>query len=441
MIASPRLKTILALSLPIIGGMVSQNVLNLIDTAMVGRLGNASLAAVGLASFLVFFSQAILIGLSTGVQAMVARRHGAGVRKTLAEPLHAGLLIALIGGLPIALGLHHVASELMGFLNEDEAVVEIGAGYYEVRILAAIFVGMNFCFRGYWNAVNLSTIYMRTLILMHLLNIALNYTFIYGNFGAPALGATGAALGTAISTVSGTALYFFLGWKHAKSGGFLKAFPRRKVTGQLLSLSFPTGIQQLFFAGGLTTLFYIVGKVGTVELAAANVLINVMLVGILPGIGLGLAATSLVGQAMGRQDTKDAKAWGFDVLKCGVVILAALGLPMWMFPETIIAAFIQDPQTIAVAIWPMRISGIGLCIDATGLILQHALFGAGDTRRTAQVAVGLQWLFFLPLAYLVGPVLGYGLIGIWALQALYRFIQALLFFSMWKRERWAQITI
>ena len=441
MIPFGRFKTILKLSLPIIGGMVSQNILNLVDTAMVGRLGNASLAAVGLASFLVFFSQAFLIGLSSGVQAMVARRKGAGESASLTEPLHAGLLCAFIGGLVITVILYHFASDLMGLLNDDDSVAQIGAGYYETRILAAIFVGMNFCFRGYWNAVNLSMLYMRTLIVMHILNIALNYMFIFGHFGAPELGATGAALGTAIATVSGTLMYFVLGMRHARKSGFLTSFPQTALIRRLLSLSLPTGIQQLFFAGGLTTLFYIVGKVGTVELAAANVLINVMLVGILPGLGLGLAATSLVGQAIGRKDMADAKAWGFDVLKCGVVILAILGLPMWMFPEAIIGVFIQDPNTIAVAIWPMRISGLGLCIDAMGLILQHSLFGAGDTRRTAQVAVGLQWLFFLPLAYLFGPVLGYGLIGIWGLQALYRFAQAVVFFSMWNRERWTQITI
>jgi len=436
-----RLKTIFGISIPIIGGMVSQNVMNLVDTAMVGRLGNASLAAVGMASFLVFFSQAFLTGLSTGVQAKVARRKGAGHHNDLTNPLHGGLLLALLIGLPLSLILCFFAEDIFPLVNSDAEVVLVGSQYFQIRVLAIAFVGMNFCFRGYWNAVNLSAIYMRTIIIMHIVNISLNYILIFGHFGAPAMGASGAAIGTTIATVFGTAVYFLLGIRRAGEAGFLRRFPTRQLIRKLLRLSVPTGVQQTFFAAGLSVLFYIIGQVGTAELAAANVLINVLLVGILPGIALGLAAASLVGQALGRGDAADAKQWGFDVLKCGVVILGVLGLPMLLMPETIIRIFIQDPETIAVAVIPMQIAGLGLSIDSVGLVLQNALLGAGDTRRTAMVSIGMQWIVFLPAAYLVGPIAGYGLLGIWLAQTGYRGLQSILFLMMWRGEKWAQIRI
>jgi multidrug resistance protein, MATE family len=421
--------------------MVSQNVMNLVDTAMVGRLGNASLAAVGMASFLTFFSQAFLTGLSTGVQAMVARLKGAGQADGLTNPLHGGLLLALIIGVPSSLVLFIFAEDIFPLVNDDPDVVQIGSQYFQIRVLAIACVGMNFCFRGYWNAVNLSAIYMRTIILMHVVNISLNYILIFGHFGAPEMGASGAALGTAISTLFGTAIYFVLGIRKAGEAGFLRCRPTRQLIRKLLRLSVPTGVQQTFFAAGLSMLFYIVGQVGTVELAAANVLINVLLVGILPGIALGLAATSLVGQALGRGDVVDAKQWGFDVLKCGIVILGVLGLPMLLVPELILRIFVQDPETIAAAVTPMRVSGLGLSIDSVGLVLQNALLGAGDTKRTAAVSIGMQWIVFLPSAYLIGPVAGYGLLGIWLVRMSYRALQSIIFLMMWRGEKWSQIRI
>jgi MATE family multidrug resistance protein len=73
--------------------------------------------------------------------------------------------------------------------------------------------------------------------------------------------------------------------------------------------------------------------------------------------------------------------------------------------------------------------------------LQHALLGAGDTRRTALVSIGMQWVFFLPVAYLVGPVMGYGLLGIWLAQMVYRFVQAVLFMLMWRGQKWVHIKV
>ncbi len=431
-----RSREVLALALPIIAAMVSQNVLNLVDTAMVAHLGAATLAGVGLASFLNFMAVAFITGLSSAVQAMAARRVGEGKLDETAIPLNGGILLSAGLGIPLAALLIWQAPNILHLLNKDPEVVAAGTTYLRLRLLSIVAIGMNFSFRGYWSAIKLARLYMFTLVGMHSFNIALNYCLIFGRHGFPELGVMGAGLGTSISICLGTVTYFILGWRHARPAGFLARRPSREQFRNLLRLGLPSSIQQLFFAAGFTVLFWIVGQVGTRELAVANVLINISLVAVLPGIGFGLAAATLAGQALGRCDPGDAHRWAWDVCKVASLLLAAIGLPMLLLPRAILGLFVQDPGLIELGIFPLRLIGGGIIIDGTGLVLMHALFGVGAARLVMAVSVGLQWLLFLPAAYLLGPVWGLGLSAIWLAMSSYRALQSVVLANIWQRRKW-----
>ncbi|MGQ0622974.1 MAG: MATE family efflux transporter [Panacagrimonas sp.] len=436
-----RSREVLVLALPIIGAMMSQNILNLVDTAMVGHLGPAELAGVGLASFINFMAVAFITGLSSAVQAMAARRVGEGKLDECAIPLNAGILLSALLGIPLAAVLILCAPDILGLLNDDPAVVEAGTTYLQLRLLSIFAIGMNFSFRGYWSAIKLARLYLYTLLWMHSFNIALNYCLIYGKLGFPALGVAGAGLGTTISIIVGTLTYFALGWKHARPSGFLARRPSTEQFRNLLKLGLPSSIQQLFFAGGFTVLFWIVGKVGTAELGVANVLINISLVAILPGIGFGLAAATLAGQALGRRDAVDAHRWAWDVFKVAAILLGLIGLPMILLPRLILAIFVPGEALIDLGERPLQLIGAGILIDGLGLVLMHALFGVGASRLVMGVSVGLQWGLFLPVAYLLGPVLGFGLTAIWIALTVYRGIQSLLLAMAWERRDWVHIRV
>ena len=177
---------------------------------------------------------------------------------------------------------------------------------------------------------------------MRACNILLNYVLIFGHFGSPALGVTGAGMASAISMAVGTVVYFYLGFIHARKDGFLKGLANRQETKSLIRISIPSSLQQLFFAAGFVAIFWIIGKIGTAELAAANVLITVTLFAILPGLGLGLAGTTLVSQALGRGDPADAYRWAWDVAKITMIVMTVLGLPLWLIPDLVSSIFIHD---------------------------------------------------------------------------------------------------
>lgn len=438
---STRLNRIAVLALPIIGGMLSQNLLNIVDTAMVGFLGDAALAAVGLGSFVVFMCGSLILGISTGVQTLAARKKGEGRRDRAAMVLNTALLLVIIIAPAFSVILILVSESLFPALNNDPDVIRAGIPYLQWRLAALVFVGMNFAFRGYWNALDMSRLYMFTLIAMHACNIVLNYVLIFGHFGVPAMGTAGAGLASALSMAIGTAIYFYLGITHARKDGFLHSRANREETLSLIRISIPAGVQQLFFAAGFVALFWIIGKIGTPELAAANVLITVTLFAILPGLGLGIACTTLVSQALGRGDAEDAYHWAWDVAKVTAALLILLGLPLWLVPDLVSSIFIHDESTRELARWPMRLVGLTMPIEALGFAFMHGLLGAGDAKRVMYVSVSTQWLIMLPIAYTIGPVLGYGLLAIWILQGITRSLQSGIFVFLWRGRAWQNIAV
>ena len=429
------------IALPIMGGMMSQNVLNLVDIGMVGVLGDAALAATGIGSFTNYLAIAFIIGLSAGVQALAARRLGEGRDSETAIPLNGGLLLALVIGLPASIVLIFFTPTAFTWLSEDPEVIREGIPYLQIRLGAMVAVGMNFSFRGYWSAVHLTGLYLRTLLIMHSINIFLNWVLIFGNLGAPEMGVAGAGLATTISLYIGTGIYFWFALRHARDKGFLDHVPSRQVLWQQFRLSLPASLQQLFFSAGLVMLVWILGRIGTAEVAVANVLMTFHITAMLPAFGVALAATTLVGNALGRGDAEDAARWGWNSAALTFVYGIVLCVILIPLADPILGVFLHDPDTRRLAYLPMIIWALVISLDTVGMVLMNALIGAGDTRRSMWISVLWQWVFFLPAAFLVGPVWGFGLLGVWIVNAVYRMGQGLTTIGQWASRRWMGISI
>jgi len=438
---SSRRQTILRLALPIIAGMLSQSLINLIDAAMVGSLGEVPLAGVGIGGYAMFLITALVFGLSSGVQAQTARRHGEEAWERRAVPLNAGLLIALATAVPITALCLWQAPRLLALINQDPAVNAVAVAYFRWRVLSLVAVAMIFCFRGYWNGIQQTGIYLRIILAMHAINVAASLTLIFGYFGLPAMGPAGAGAGTTLSLFAGLAIWALLSARHARTSGFLAGLPRRLTFATTLRLATPHSFQQLWFAAGYAVLFWILGQIDTRSVAVGHVLVNLSLLLILPGVGLGMAAMSLVGQALGRAAHQDAHRWGWEVVHLAWLCLAALALPMALFPEVVLGLFLHDPALVELGRLPLQLTALMIVLDAAALVLAQALLGAGANRTVMTTTVGLQWLVFLPLAWWVGVGLEQGLLGIWWVQLGYRCLNSAWFAAIWQRRRWQALQI
>ena len=188
-------------------------------------------------------------------------------------------------------------------------------------------------------------------------------------------------------------------------------------------------------------MYWIVGRLGTAETAAVNVLINLMLTLVLPCMGMGLAAGALSGRALGRGDVEDATQWPWDVAKLTAALMFGVGLIAVLIPEVLLKIFLTNEDAIRVATWPLRFTGITVAGDALSLTMQNALLGVGDAARVAMVSIGTQWLLFLPVAYVGVTKWGFDLNWMWGLYVGQRVLQAVIYAAMWKDGKWRKIKL
>ena len=442
-IPSNRLQRVLTIGTPIIAGMLSQSLLNLVDAAMVGNLGPEALAGVGIGSYSAFLTVSLVMGLSAAVQTLVARHMGAKQKDQAGKPLMAGLVLGTIISIPLTIIFLLISPWLLGLFNSNPEVLAIAQPYFEWRTFAVIAVAFNFCFRGYWAGIGETKSYLKVLLWMHIANVILSYLLIFGlpALNIPAFGAAGSGMGTCLALFLGTSIYLILTLKKAKHFGFSLTLPSIETLQRLARLAIPNSLQQGFFSLGVSVLFMIIGMIGSNEQAIGHILINLALLLILPCVGLGIAATSLVSHSLGAGNTEDAYRWGWDVVRIATFLILLLGLPIALFAEAILHIFTQDESLIALGTVPLRITGISIVFEVTALVLIQALLGAGASKKVLMINFIMQWCLLIPLAYLIGPVLGYGLLGIWCIQSLQRISSSVIYAALWKKRNWLSVNI
>ncbi len=426
-------KRILTLGLPIIGGMISQNVLNLVDMIMIGQLGTAALAGAGIGSFLFFMSFSGFQGIANGVQTMVARYIGESRNHLIAIPILFGFSLMIIFSILFTAIEYQITPFLISLFTHDKSVYSVGVDYFQFRILGLPFLSICLLVRGFWNGLSKPMRYLVVIIIVHVINISLNYCLIFGNLGFPELGAAGAGLASTISLVIGAFIYLIdirtsiqINYFKDQTRDFL--FEQLKWLG---TLAFPISIQQFIFATGVAVFYWILALLGTDAMAVGNVLVNIILVGILPGVGFGMATMTLVSESLGRRDFQLAWAWPFHALKVAGVIIGSLCLISIIFPRAILAPFIIDPALRETAVLPLQIDCFAVLFEVFALIFMNALNGADQTKTVAWISSICQWIFYLPLAYIVTVRLGFGLNGIWLTWALFQLLQMSIFGSIW----------
>jgi MATE family, multidrug efflux pump len=419
-------------------GMLSQSLLNLVDAAMVGHLGVDALAGVGIGSYASFLTVSLVMGLSAAVQTLVARRMGAKQNEQAGKPLMAGLILGSALALPLTLLFLLFSSNLMSLFSSDQNVLDIAQPYFEWRTFAVIAVAFNFCFRGYWAGIGETRSYLKVLLWMHIANVVFSYILIFGLplLAIPAYGAVGSGMGTCFALFLGTIIYLLLTLKKAGHHGFSLHIPSRAMMKSLAQLAIPNSLQQGFFALGVSLLFMIIGLVGSEQQAIGHILINLALLLILPCVGLGIASTSLVSHSLGANNPQDAYQWGWDVVRLATFLMLFLGLPISLFADSILRIFTQDEHLIALGTTPLQITGISIIFEVTAMVLIQALLGAGASKKVLAINFVMQWCLLLPLAYLVGPILGYGLLGIWCIQSMQRISSSIIYASLWRKRSW-----
>ncbi len=434
---------VLRLALPAMGEQMLSMMVGIVDTFLVGHLGAAPLAAVGLANQWVFMATTLFGAIATGSTALIARFIGARDPEQADQVLRQSVLLgALIGLVATILGVS-LARPAVTVLGAQEDVVLLSRDY--LRVVASIFFFSTLMFIG--NASLRGAGDTRTplyvMLVVNVLNIVVAWTAIHGPFGLPQMGVVGSALGAATGRFVGGVLVIGILLK-GRAGIRLRLNslrPDGAMIRRILRVGLPTGAEQMLFRTGQMFFARILAELGTVAYAANQVAINGWSLSFMPGFGFALAATTLVGQGLGAEDPDGAQERGYTAYRMGALIMAAVGLTFILFPAQIVSFFTSEPEVIAVGTTPLRVVGLIQPLLAASMIFSGALRGAGDTRYPMLVTGGAIWLVRLPLAYLFALILDGGLLGAWTAMAIDMVLRGLLNFRRFRAGRWKTLQV
>lgn len=392
-------------SWPAMVEMIMYMIIGVIDVAIVGRLGAAPLAAVGLGAE-IFFSIVLLFeALSVGSSVLVAQAKGAGNYERIASiTLHTiviGLIIGIITG---TAGLIN-ADRIISLFAVEEKVHQDAWSYLFITFKITPFAMILYMLHAVFRGTGRTDIPMRIALIVNGFNAFGDYVLVYGKMGFPAFGVAGAAYATSAAHVLGFILAFYFLFQNKKelfnSTSMGKIPLKAHVFRNILSLGSPSLLEQFFWAlSNLLSIFLIV-QAGTLAYASHQLAITVESISFMPGFGIAIAASVLVGQSIGARDKKMAQNYARGTLEFALLVMGVFGLLFAFFPFRIAGLFTHDPDIINLAGSLIRIAALEQLTIASSMVFGGILKGAGNTRTPMFISTFFTWCFRLPLIYLL----------------------------------------
>jgi len=425
--------------------MSSQIVLNLVDTAMVGRIGHQAQAAAGLGGFAFWMIANLLLGVGTGVQTMCSRRHGEGRPEAAGTVLDVSLVFCFLIALPAGWLLAQGAGLVFGAATSDPVIESEGTGYLAIRMMGLGAVVANYCYRGFYNGIGRPMIYMSSLALIQVVNIFLNWVFIFGNLGARPMGVDGAALASVLAAVFGVVFYSIITVVFSEVRTVFRPLRFRNLVaagpGRLFQLSWPESVRGVLVMLGFFVFLELHEGLGSREAAAGAILVNLASAGYLLALGFGLACATMVGRHLGKGDPEEARrmVWlGVRMATASLVIPAAL---LAVLTAPILGLFTLDQLVVETAIPALRLFALAALIDALPIVLVYSLLGAGATRWVAGAQIVQQFVVMLPLAWFLAYPLDLGVLGLWLGLVVSRGLLALVAVPKFQGRSWETIEV
>lgn len=387
-----------------------------VDTIMVGQLGSSAIAAVGLTNQPKFICLAVFMALCVALSAIVARRRGEQNRESANRVLVQALVIALVFVIIISTLAVTFAEPIMVFAGGEQEIVPQAATYFRIIIGGLLFNVITLVINAAQRGAGNTKITMRTNIVSNAVNVVLNYLLIGGNFGFPALGVRGAAIATVIGSVAGCIMSIA---SVMKKKGFLSlpSFPGIRFDSQniksLINVGSSALVEQLFVRVGFFMYSIVVAKLGTTDLAAHLVGMNILSLSFSIGDGLSSASVALVGRSLGQRRRDLARMYGNLCVCIGLVFAAFLALVFMLLGKYIFMLFTDDAALLVHQEMLITMIVIIVTCQIPQVILFGCLRGSGDTRFTAVVSMVSITLIRPFIGWALSYPMGLGLLGAW----------------------------
>ena len=436
-VASPETLSVWGLAWPSIIANILFASVGVVALKAVGSLG--TVAAVGTGGRIFFVIQSIMMAISTGTTALVAKAYGARRYQEASQVLFDSILISIFLSFISIFVIWVAGDDLLGLFGLETNAKQLAIDYLKVLILFSPTFGVSIVAGSAIRAAGDVKTPLFIGLIQNALNIYLVLGFVNGNYGLPELGVIGAAYAGGISFAFGAALTIlvwilqFVTIPLPKLNDF--SFSRFR---ELIRVSTPAGLEQGVFQLGLLIYFWIISLYGNAPIAAYNVGINILMLSFMVGQGFTIAGATLTGQYIGAQNAKEAKRSGWRSAGLTMVSMSVLGIILALASRPIAGYFVQDEEVIRLTVLFVWLLGIMQPLMALEFALGGALRGAGDTKSPLIIVsislicfrlsfAGIFVLLNFPVEYIFGSLI------------IDYFVKGILFTYRFESERWIKI--
>jgi MATE family multidrug resistance protein len=447
------MRAVLALALPLVLNSTIQAVLSLTDTWFIGRLSVDATAALGAVYWFVILALLLFGGATMAVQTQVAQAYGAGRYRRASKALWTGLWASL-ATLPLFAGAVLLGPSLVGAFDLDPAIAALAVDYWQPRVAGGPLAAALWALSAYFNGVGRTRLPLAVTTIVALSNVVLNEWLIFGL----GLGVAGAAWATTLAQAIGVGISMVL---------MLRLEPRRfrplatwRPKPPAIWYQLKLGVPMAATASAdllASALFQVMQvRIGAVDGAATMIVMMFTSLAYMPGIGVALAGTTLVGQAIGAGDRDWAEVLGTRIIKLVSLAMGGLGILMALAGSLLVPLFVNDADanataTIALSLKLLWVAAIYQFFDGLNFASSFCLRGAGDVRVPAVLVMALGFGLFVPLSYFLtfepgqgwfgGPGAGLGAIGGWTALVVYCMCAGTALLLRWRQGAWRRIRL
>lgn len=411
----------------------------MVDTMMVGVLGPAAIAAVGLTTQPKFIGLAIFMSMCVAVSAIVAHRRGEQDSERAKRVLVQSLLIATVLAIIIGVLCVIFAEPIMFMAGAMEDTHADAASYFRIVMGGMIFNVISMTINAAQRGAGNTRIAMRTNMVSNGVNVVFNYLLIGGNFGFPRLGVSGAAIATVLGTIVACGMSIASVWHKGKFlslRGFHKFSFDRDTLWSLLNIGSSTLAEQVFLRIGFLLYAIIIARLGTIEFATHQIGMNILSLSFSLGDGLSTASVALVGRSLGARRPDLAQIHARVCQRIGMLFSLVMAVVFTLLGKWLFAMFTDDAQVLAYGVVLMWLMAVMVFFQIPQVVYSGCLRGSGDTKYTAFVSLisvaiirpGTGWLFCYPL--------GMGLIGAWIGLLIDQFARCALTWIRFRGGKW-----
>ena len=424
-----------------------QTAYSIINLAFVGRLPDAtrSLAAVGFGFTVLMVQFGVMMALSVGTSALVARFLGAGQHEDADDATRQSLILCILGGVVSGLPIVLFSGPIVRLIGATPDVEHIAADYTAIiawfSIPVFFYVIITAALRSAGDVR--SPLYMGAIVLS--LNVVFDWLLIFGIGPFPMLGVRGAAIATGISRIVAMFLAFWF-LKRSVLGGSLSHFRVHwGWFGRILNIGWPAAIQNLLWSTASAGFLWILSKLPEAQVTPAQAALTagtrIEGIAFMVGIAYSMAATPLVGQNLGAGKPERAEHAAWVAAGQAVLIMTAAAIGFFVFARPLALGFTKEPAVVPLIVSYLRINAISEAALAVGMVLRGALQGAGDTRVPAVISVATLWVVRLPLAWLLSISLGFGVAGAWLAMCSTTVLSGVLIACWFKWGTWRTLKV